>query len=147
MSDTPAKDKPEPIIPEYPNLIPFKKGKDPRRGITGSGGKGKEHSKTRLKRLLHAMQDLQNPFTGQIEGFTIQEQMDLKQILKALEGDTTAYREILDRIEGKPIQTTDVNQRIEQLNVITVEFIGSDNGSSTTIEAEEEDTSQIPQDV
>lgn len=128
-------------MPNPQNLKPFMKGPDPRRGITGTGGKGKEHSKTRLRRLLQAMQDLENPFTGKIEGFTVQEQMDLRQILKALKGDTRAYTEILDRVEGKATQVTDINQRIENYNMITVKFIGDDNGTK------EDDGNTIPIDV
>jgi hypothetical protein len=85
-------------MPNPQNLIPAKKGE-----IRNPKGKpkGLQHSKTRLKRLLEITQDLTNPITGEVEGFTVLEQLDLQQIIKARKGDLGAYREILDRLEGK----------------------------------------------
>lgn len=66
--------------------------------------KGVEHSSTRLKRLLEFVQKAENPFTGKDEEFTVAEKMDLAMILKAQAGDVAAYREIIDRLEGKAKQ-------------------------------------------
>lgn len=68
--------------------------------------KGIPHSKTRLLRLLKITRNLKNPITKTIEGFSVAEQMDLKQIMKALKGDSAAYSILLDRLEGKPNQST-----------------------------------------
>lgn len=67
--------------------------------------KGVTHSSTRLKRLLELTENLTNPITKEIEGFTVAEQLDLAQIIKARKGDTRAYNAILDRLEGKPNQS------------------------------------------
>lgn len=82
------------------NLKPFKKGEDERRNMAGKP-KGVEHSSTRLKRLLELTQQMKNPITGEVEGFSVAEQMDLALIAKARKGDVQAYREIFDRLEGK----------------------------------------------
>ncbi len=91
-----------------PNPIPFKK--------TGANAnpngrpKGVPDTKTRLQRLLKLTNQLTNELTAskKLEGFTIAEQMDMVQILKAIEGDTKAYNSVLDRLEGKPQQSTDI---------------------------------------
>lgn len=87
------------------NLKPFTGVDDPRRG---KKPKGVEHSITRLRRLLMLTENLTNPITKAVEGFTVAEQMDLAQIIKARRGDTRAYNAILDRLEGKPRQTTEL---------------------------------------
>ena len=87
------------------NLKPFPKG------VSGNpAGKPKvtEHSKTRLKRLLDLVQKKKNPITGEEEEFTVLELMDMQMIAKALKGDQRAYQEVIDRLEGKPKQATEV---------------------------------------
>lgn len=81
--------------------VKFKKGKS---GNPAGKPKGTENSKTRLRRLLTLVQIKKNPVTGDNEEFSLLEQMDMSLIVKALKGDVTAYREILDRYEGKAAQ-------------------------------------------
>lgn len=83
------------------NLIPIKKGE-----VRNPKGypKGVPHTKTRLIRLLELTNKLENPITGEMEGFTVAEQMDLAQVMKAMKGDTTSYKELVDRLEGKAQQ-------------------------------------------
>lgn len=90
-----------------------------------SSRKGIPNTKTRLKRLLEIVQDKKNPFSGEIEGFTVAEQMDMAMILKAVKGDTRAYQALVDRLEGKPDQTVDTNVT-GRLNVALVEFVGDE---------------------
>ena len=63
------------------------------------------------------MQDIKNPVTGEVEGFSVAEQMDLAIIIKARKGDTHAYNAIVDRLEGKP------NISIDQTITGDVQFI------------------------
>jgi hypothetical protein len=88
------------------NLIPAQKGEV--RNPKGRG-KGVPNSKTRLLRLLELVTKVRNPVTGEDEEFTIAEQLDMQIIAKARKGDLKAYEILLDRLEGKPKQTTDIN--------------------------------------
>jgi hypothetical protein len=98
------------------NPKPFKKGECfPKQGHP----KGVPNSKTRLRRLLELVQDKKNPVTGEIEKFSVIEQMDMALISKALKGDINAYKEVLDRLEGKATQTQEISvKKIEDIEPI-----------------------------
>ena len=83
---------------------------------------GVKNSSTRLLRLLELVQKKRNPITGQEEYFTVLELMDMQIIGKALKGDEKAYKEILDRLEGKAKQTTDINAEVKASYEITMEI-------------------------
>lgn len=87
------------------NLIPAKKGE-----VRNPNGrpKGVQNSKTRLLRLLELVTKVRNPVTGEEEDFSIAEQLDMQIIAKARKGDLKAYEIILDRLEGKPKQATEL---------------------------------------
>lgn len=87
------------------NLIPAQKGEV--RNPKGRG-KGVLNSKTRLLKLLELVTTTKNPVTGEEEEFTIAEQLDMQIIAKARKGDLKAYEILLDRLEGKPKQTSEV---------------------------------------
>ena len=87
------------------NLKPFPKGVS---GNPAGKPKGVQNSKTRLLRLLELVQKKRNPITGEEEEFTVLEMMDMQMIAKALKGDQRAYQEIMDRLEGKPKQSTEL---------------------------------------
>ena len=99
------------------NLKPFPKGVS---GNPAGKPKGIPNSKTRLLRLLELVQVKTNPITGEKEEFTVAEQLDMMVLQKAFKGDLRAYQEILDRLEGKPKQTTDITADIKgnvQINI------------------------------
>jgi len=87
------------------NLIPAQKGE-----VRNPNGrpKGVPNSKTRLLRLLELVQIKTNPITGEKEEFTVAEQLDLMVLQKAFKGDLNAYKEILDRLEGRAKQSTEI---------------------------------------
>ena len=87
------------------NLIPAKKGEV--RNPKGRG-KGVLNSKTRLLKLLELVTETKNPVTGEIEEFTLAEQLDMQIIFKARKGDLKAYEILMDRLEGKPKQSTEL---------------------------------------
>jgi len=92
------------------NLIPAQKGE-----VRNPNGrpKGVPNSKTRLLRLLELVTKVRNPVTGEEEEFSIAEQLDMQIIAKARKGDLKAYEILLDRLEGKPKQTTDITADIK----------------------------------
>ena len=85
------------------NAIPPEHGKF-KTGQSGNPNgrpKGVPNTSTRLQRFLNATRRGKNPVSGEEEEFTFAELMDLQQIKKALNGDTSAWEKILDRLEGK----------------------------------------------
>lgn len=107
------------------NLKPFTGADDPRR--SNGRPKGVLNSKTRLERILNLIEKHKNPVTGEIENFTVAEVLDLKQIVKARQGDTKAYQTIMDRLEGKPSQAVDMTTNGNDINIALVKFIGEDD--------------------
>ena len=100
------------------NLVHFEKGQS---GNPNGRPKGVQNSKTRLLRLLELVQKRRNPITGEEEDFTVLELMDMQMISKALRGDQRAYEAVVDRLEGKPKQTTDITADIKGNVQITIE--------------------------
>lgn len=88
------------------NLKPFDSESASKAGKKSSR-KGIPNTKTRLKRFLELTNKQANPVTGEMEDMTVAEQMDLAIIAKARKGDIKAYTALLDRLEGKPLQTID----------------------------------------
>ena len=86
------------------NLIPFKPGQS---GNPKGYPKGIPNTATRMKRLLQLTQNLNNPITGELEGFTVLEQIDMKIMQSALKGDLRAAQEVLNRLEGRPKESID----------------------------------------
>ena len=65
-----------------------------------------------LKRFLEIIQFEENPVTGAKEKLTVAERMDLMQLKNALNGDLSAYKEILDRLEGKAKQPVEMSGNV-----------------------------------
>lgn len=63
-------------------------------------------AKTVLKKLLAAKGKFENPLTGKEEDMQLGDALHLIQIYKAIiAGDTRAYEAIMDRVDGRPVQT------------------------------------------
>lgn len=84
------------------------------------------HSKKRLIKILSLLQKKKNPLTGKFEDLSIIERMDIAQVIKALNGDTKAYKELLDRLEGQATQRTDFTTDGEKLNITPIEWVKKD---------------------
>lgn len=92
------------------NLNPPKKGE-----VRNPKGRGKsKNTRTILERFLNLEMKQKNPFTQEDEQMTVLELMNLKQIANALEGDLSAYKEMIDRYEGK--LQKNLNQKVEVSN-------------------------------
>lgn len=125
------------------DLKPFSKDDDRAREAGRKGSrKGIPNTKTRLKRFLELSQEMKNPVTGEVETFTVAEQMDLAIIKRARDGDIKAYRALLDRLEGMPKQTLDmaVEGSIFNDNSLTIEIV--DPHIIEKIAPDDEDTIQ-----
>lgn len=96
------------------NLKPIKPGE-----VRNPKGKpkGAMNSKTVIRRFLEMDAVVINPKTQKKvvlkglkgEPITYMEAIIIRMIQRAMKGDTTAFNAILDRMEGKPKQTTDLN--------------------------------------
>lgn len=73
---------------------------------------GSKNTKTILERFLNLEMKQKNPFTQNEEQMTVLELMNLKQIANALEGDLQAFKEIIDRHEGKVATKIDQNSNV-----------------------------------
>lgn len=71
--------------------------------------KGSLNTSTIIKRWLEATEKAKNPLTGKEEKMTQMDIITLAQLIKARKGDTTAFRELLDRTDGKPSQAVNVS--------------------------------------
>ena len=89
----------------------FKKGQS---GNPKGKPPGIPNAKTRYLRLLTLTEKIKNPVTGEMEEFSIMEQLDMQLIAKARRGEIVAYKEIMDRLEGKAPQNL---EHPDQLNV------------------------------
>ena len=99
---------------------------------------GIPNAKTRYKRLLELTSKKANPVTGEMEEFTQLELMDMAIFNKALKGDMAAYKEIMDRLEGKSMQsvdhTTQGDKILPILGGISVQTHDSNEEINTTIQ-------------
>ena len=80
------------------NLIPFKKGQS---GNPTGKAKGTKNRLTLFREKMELMRKSFNSLTGETEEMEIQEEMVIRQIEKALEGDTAAFNVCIDSLHGK----------------------------------------------
>jgi hypothetical protein len=67
--------------------------------------KGSRNRATIVRQWLEIMRETTNPLTGKKDKMEIQDEMVLKQIEKSLEGDTAAFKELMDSAHGKAVQS------------------------------------------
>jgi len=72
--------------------------------------KGSKNRSTIAKYWLDVEQKLKNPLTGSDETMSQEDLMTLAQIKKARDGDTTAYKALMDSTYGAPIQQVEQTQ-------------------------------------
>jgi hypothetical protein len=89
------------------NLIPVQLGE-----VRNPNGrpKGSRNRSTIARKWLEVNQSLKNPLTGENETMSQEDLMTLALIKKARDGDTNAYKALMDSGYGAPIQ------QIEQTN-------------------------------
>jgi hypothetical protein len=80
--------------------------------------KGSQNASTRFRKLLRYVEKHPDPRTGKLRSFTGAEILDMQQIALARKGDTKAYHEIMDRMEGKAVQAVDITSGGEKLGSI-----------------------------
>lgn len=96
--------------------VPFKPGET---GNPAGRPKGIPNTRTRMLRWLELEMDEVNPATGKKERATILEKMDAAIIKKALKGDLSAYKEVIDRLEGQSQQNVSAKIEVVQVEVIS----------------------------
>ena len=87
------------------NLKPFEPGKS---GNPNGREKGSKNLKTILKKYLDLKSDKKDDDGNELSYY---EAMALEQIKLASKGDLSAFKEIADRVEGKPAQSIDITER------------------------------------
>ena len=97
------------------NLKPFQKGQS---GNPAGRPKGVPTARTILEKFMSIEQNGINELTGEFENLSVAELMHLAQIKKAKEGDLFAYKEILDRLEGKSQTNLKVDGQIESRKIV-----------------------------
>lgn len=116
------------------NLRPaWKKGES---GNPKGRPKGSKNRSTIAKKWLEVNQEAFNDITGLKELLSQEDLMTLAQIKKAREGDTNAYKSIMDSAFGSPVQQID--QTIIEQPLFPDHDVTEYNGDKEDIEAKEE---------
>jgi len=98
-----------------PNSTPFQKGQS---GNPNGRPKGRLNLKTILEKYLEA-EVTHTTVEGEAINIPAIDAMVLKQIAKAREGDTPAFRELMDRLEGKPKSSDTLDVTVKKIVVKT----------------------------
>ena len=114
---------------KYENLKPFEKGKS---GNPNGRPKGAKNRSTIARFWLNVEEKLKNPITGDVETMSQEDLMTLAQIKKARDGDTTAYRALMDSTYGAPIQQVEQTQTqydFSHLSIDEIKEVLKENGT------------------
>lgn len=98
------------------------------KGVSGNPKgkpKGTKNRSTVARYWMGVNQTLKNPITGELETMSQEDLMTLAQIKKAREGDTHAYKAIMDSGYGMPNSTTefDIKNEDSNIKIIGVQYI------------------------
>lgn len=91
----------------------FEKGES---GNPNGRPKGARNRSTIVRQWLEVEQKLKNPITGSEEQMNQEDLMTLAQIKKAREGDTQAYKALLDSAYGSPDTNIDITTQGDKIN-------------------------------
>ena len=107
-----------------PNAVQFQKGQS---GNPNGRPKGRQDNATILKKYLNTILKSKDLTGADIE-VPAWDIMNMRMIAEAIEGNTTAYNAIIDRIEGKPKQSVDSTINTgKNLNIIVTDPNAADN--------------------
>jgi len=101
-------------------LKPFEKGES---GNPNGRPKGSKNRSTIAKYWLSIEQNLKNPLTGDTETMSQEDLMTLALIKKAREGDTNAYKALMDSGYGAPVQQVEQTQTNVDLTGLSTDEI------------------------
>jgi hypothetical protein len=102
------------------NLKKFEQGESGNPNGRPKGAKGRA---TIARKWLEVNQNLKNPITGDNETLSQEDLMTLAQIKKARDGDTNAYKALMDSGYGAPVQQIEqTNTEIDLSNLTTDEL-------------------------
>jgi hypothetical protein len=107
------------------NLKPFQKGQS---GNPKGYPKGVPNRSTIAKKWLELNTNETNPLTNQIENLSQEDIITLKQIEKAKDGDSNAYKLLMDSTYGMPQQQTEVNATVTNKEFKPIEFVKTKDG-------------------
>ena len=71
--------------------------------------------------LIEKMLDMKTESDGKGKRISIKQKMILAQVNKACKGDGQAFTRVMDRIDGKPVQTNVIEDNSNVLNVVRSE--------------------------
>lgn len=107
------------------NLKPFQKGQS---GNPKGYPKGVPNRSTIAKKWLSLLTTETNPLTNQTENLSQEDIITLKQIEKAKDGDSNAYKLLMDSTYGMPQQQTEVNATVTNKEFKPIEFVKTKDG-------------------
>lgn len=88
---------------------------------------GSKNRSTIAKKWLELNTNETNPITNQIENLSQEDIITLKQIEKAKDGDSNAYKLLMDSTYGMPQQQTEVNATVTNKEYKPIEFVKTKN--------------------
>src|SRR3990167_2229078 len=108
----------------------FKQGES---GNPDGRPKGVKNISTLIREYIEQEIDMTDPIDGQKKKNPIKNVLALRLISNALKGDHRALQEVMDRLEGKPLQKQEIKQDIDQLKIRIVHENGKGNNGDDRV--------------